>query len=182
MSTEHASAADERLAEPAPTGDGRGLQLAYAYLNRRERTTAEVRARLARAEVPQDEIDAVLGELTEYGYLDDARYARLFVEDKRTLEQWGEQRIARGLRERGITADLIRAALSLKDAAAGEGGPGEGQAQSELDRAVSVLERRFPAGVQKPRDRERAFGVLMRKGYESEVASAAVRAWVTSTR
>jgi len=77
---------------------GRGLALAYRFLNRRERSVSEVRERLERAEIPGDEIESVISELLEYGYLDDTRYARVFAEDKRTLDQWGADRIARTLR------------------------------------------------------------------------------------
>ena len=72
---------------------------------------AEVRARLERAEVRAEEIDEVIAELLEFGYLDDARYARVFTQDKRALEAWGNERIARSLRERGIERELIEAAL-----------------------------------------------------------------------
>ncbi len=72
--------------------------------------------RFARAwSVPRfltDEIDAAIAELLEFGYLDDARYARVFTQDKRTLEAWGNERIARGLRERGVERELIEAALA----------------------------------------------------------------------
>lgn len=161
---------DESIStSPSQTGCERGLQLAYAYLNRRERTTAEVKAHLAKAQLPRDEIEATVGILAEYGYLDDARYARLFTEDKRTLELWGEQRIARALRERGITTTLIDAALN------GELETSE-RAERELKRAIAVLRHRFPASAPQPHDRERAFRALRRKGYCSETASAAIRA------
>jgi regulatory protein len=148
--------------EPQVTETGKGFGIAYAYLNRRERTEAEVRARLERGEVDSAEIELVIAELLELGYLDDARYARVFTEDKRSLEAWGNERIARSLREHGVERGLIEAALAEDD---------------ELDRAVAFLSRRFPAGPAEPRDRERAFGVLARKGYESETASDAVREW-----
>jgi regulatory protein len=175
--------------EPETGETGRGLALAYAFLNRRERTVAEVRARLEKAGIRGEEIDAAVAELVELGYLDDARYARVFVQDKRTLEAWGSERIARALRERGVERALVEAAL------AGAGGGGEqawgdqqwaaqdwadeewGGARGELGRAVALLLQRFPGGPAEPRDRERAFGVLARKGYESETAGDAVREW-----
>ena len=40
-------------------------------------------------------IDAVLGELCEQGYLDDARFAQRFAEDRRRLDGWGAERIER---------------------------------------------------------------------------------------
>jgi regulatory protein len=160
-STRKLSKQPERDREDSPPSD-KGFGVAYAFLNKRERTEAEVRARLERAEVRGEEIDVVIVELLEFGYIDDARYARVFTEDKRTLEAWGNERISRALRERGVERELIEAALA-------EGG--------ELDRAIALLGQRFPAGPAEPRDRERAFGMLARKGYESETASDAIREW-----
>jgi regulatory protein len=141
------------------------LSVAFAYLNRRERTVAEVRAKLEGAEFGDGEIELVITELLELNMLDDRRYARMFVEDKRTLEQWGIERISRTLSERGIDRELIAEALA------------DEPSENELARAVELLGQRFPAPPQEWRDRERAFGVLVRKGYDTEIASDAVRAW-----
>jgi regulatory protein len=168
---------------------GRGFQAAYTYLNRRVRTVAEVRSRLEKAEIPPDEIEVVLAELLEFGYLDDARYARVFTQDKRALDAWGNERIARVLRERGVDRELVEAALAeLSEVASPDvvGGAVDGAdgrdwddaADGEFARAVALLLRRFPAGPAEQRDRERAFGMLARKGYESETAADAVREWV----
>lgn len=160
---------------------GRGFQVAYAYLNRRERTVAEVRSRLEKAEIAPDEIDVVVAELLEFGSLDDARYAQMFTQDKRALEAWGNDRIARVLRERGVDREIVEAALAEPDGAtsvdAGAGRDRDDVADGELARAVALLVRRFPAGPAEGRDRERAFGVLARKGYESDMAADAVREW-----
>lgn len=150
----------------------RALELAYAHLNRRDRTISEVRAHLERKGVctrrRQDAIDV----LCEQGVLDDERFARLFVADKRELEQWGSERIRRGLLTRGIDRELAETALEgIVDA------PGE---ESELDRAMALLRRRFPQPPEDRRDRERALGVLLRKGYDSELALDAVAAYARS--
>jgi len=148
---------------------GRALVVAYAYLNRRERTVAELRARLEReGDIAAAEIDAVVAQLLDYGYLDDRRYARLFTQDKRTLEHWGEERIMRALHERGIDRELIDQALA-ESASDGR--------LTGAQRALELLWQRFSAGPLQPRDRDRAFGVLARKGYDSETAAEAVRAW-----
>jgi regulatory protein len=160
---------------------GRGFHVAYAYLNRRERTVAEVRSRLEKAEIAPDEIEVVLAELLEFGSLDDAHYAQMFAQDKRALEAWGNDRIARVLRERGVDRELVETALAEADGAASvAAGPGcdwDDIADGELARAIALLVRRFPAGPAEGRDRERAFGVLARKGYESDMAADAVREW-----
>jgi regulatory protein len=145
----------------------------------------EVRSLLQRAEIGPDAIDATVRELVGYGYVDDARYARLFAQDRRTLDRWGADRIVRALRQRGVERDLITAAL--EDQCGDELGQGGGelgqcggelgQCGGELGRAIALLNERFPAGPGSERDRSRAFGVLARKGYESEIAADAVRAW-----
>jgi regulatory protein len=177
--------ADERSAPAGGVGAAgseeqlqRALELGYAYLNRRDRTVNEVRLQLQRNGISEDLSEAVIGTLTEQHLLDDARFARLFVSDKRELEQWGSERIRRGLLARGIDRHLADAAL---DADAGvPGGEGDGAwgdvQESELDRALDVLRRRFPTPPEDRRERERALGVLLRKGYESELALDALAA------
>jgi regulatory protein len=164
------------------TGPARALELAHRFISRRERTEMEVRGRLQRADVRPDEIEAAVRELVELGYVDDARYARLFTEDRRSLDAWGSDRIAKALRQRGVSRDLITAALeSGSDGAPGSAPDGGDHwphpSEVELQRAVALLAERFPAGPACDRDRSRAFGVLARKGYESETAANAVRAW-----
>jgi regulatory protein len=139
--------------------EARAVQLAYAYLNKRDRTEAEVRAYLSRRELPDADSDAAVNELVELGYIDDARYARLFAEDKRALEQWGSDRIRRSLAERGVDRELIEAALAEVDADT-----------DELSRALVLLRQRFPEPPVDRRDRDRAIGVLVRKGFDTEVA------------
>ena len=159
-------------AEPAAAGReaapaGRGAAIAYAFINRRERTVSEVRERLARAEVSEAEAESVLDELISFGYLDDARYARLYAQDRQALDSWGRERIARALAQRGVAGELIEAAL----AAAGA------DDAAERARAVGLLDERFPTGPREQRDRERAYGLLVRRGYDSEAAADAVREW-----
>jgi regulatory protein len=116
-------------------------------------------------------VDAVVEELLAEGALDDRRFVRLFVQDKRELEQWGSDRIRRGLEARGIERELAEEAL----AGAGDS-DSEGADDDELGRAVSLLRRRFAAPPRERRERERALGVLLRKGYEYELALDAIRA------
>jgi regulatory protein len=149
------------------TGDRqqRALQIAYRYLNRRERTQAEVRRRLASDGVDGPAIEATIANLSEQGLLDDARFARLFIEDKRELEDWGSDRIRRALLERGIERGIVEQALRDDDG------------DSELTRALALLRRRFPTPPRDRRERDRALGVLLRKGYDSELAVEALGAY-----
>jgi regulatory protein len=141
------------------------LDLGYRYLGKRDRTEAEVRRHLAAKDVDEASIDGALEALLRQGYVDDTRYARTFAEDRRDLDDWGPQRIARRLLALGVDADLVSQALCDRDA------------QSELAAAVGLLRRRCATVPASDRERERAVGILVRKGHDLELAYDAVRAF-----
>lgn len=140
----------------------RALELAYGYLNRRDRTVSEVRQHLLSREVDEASAAAAIEELVEQGTVDDVRFARLYVQDKRELEQWGRERIRRGLVARGIDPELVEVSLE--------------KTPSELTRALGLLRQKFPQPPHGRRERERALGLLLRKGYEPELALEALHA------
>jgi regulatory protein len=142
--------------------------VAWRALNRRDHTVAEIARVLARKRVEPAVIDSVVGELCEQGYLDDERFAQRFADDRRRLDGWGAERIERKLSELGIDRDLVAAAVGCQGA------------DEELDAAVALLERRFPVPPETPRDCERALGMLIRKGYELELAHDAIRRHIGS--
>lgn len=147
------------------------LQAAYRYLDRRERTASEMRRWLRRGGFDGAVIDRTLAALSEHGSLDDQRFARLFTADKRELEHWGSERIRRTLSARGVDSQTIDEALTEPE-------HGELQPfQVELDRALELLRRRVPTPPQNRRERDRALGVLIRKGYEPELALDALAAY-----
>jgi regulatory protein len=136
---------------------------AWKALNRRERTVAEMARLLAGKRVDPDVIDEVVGELIEQGYLDDASFAQRFTEDRRRLDGWGAERIERRLRALGIAPDAVGAAVGTRGH------------EEELAAAVALLRRRYPVPPSTPREAERALGMLVRKGYELELAHDALR-------
>lgn len=161
--------AAERRPQTNEEREAQALAWALAYVNRRERTSVELRAQLARKGVSDSTADSVVQELIALRLVDDARFAEMFVTDKRTLEQWGSERIRRGLAERGVDRELAERALAACDG-------GEEEPQTELDRALALLRRRFPEPPRERRDRDRALSMLLRKGYESELALDALAA------
>ncbi len=142
----------------------RARALAYKAVGSRERTEAELRTFLERKRVEPGAIDDAVGELEAAGFLDDARFALRFAEDKRSLERWGTERIARELHRRGVAPEHVEHALS-----------GWGR-QEELEAALELLGRRMPLMPGDDRERDRAWRLLVRRGYEPELAYEAVRA------
>ena len=109
--------------------------------------------------------DAAIAELERLDYLDDARFAQRFAEDRRRLDAWGAERIERRLLALGVASDLAAGA-----AAAGE-------EHDELGAAITLLRTRIRRPPESDRERDRALGLLARRGYELELAYDAVRAF-----
>lgn len=123
---------------------------------------AEVRAFLERKEVEEPCIEYALGELQDAGALDDARFARLLAEDKRSIDGWGAARIDRELRRRGVPDHLAEQERGRHDR------------DDELRAAVALLDQKLPPATD-DRTRDKAWRMLVRKGYEPELAYDAVR-------
>lgn len=141
----------------------RALEAALRAVASRERTEQELRDFLARRKFEPDVIDDVVAAVREEGLVDDAGYARRYAEDRRLLDQWGNERIARDLARRGVERELVDAALA-----------GHGRSD-ELAVAIELLDRRFPMPFDGDRERDKAWRMLVRRGYEPEVAYDAVR-------
>jgi regulatory protein len=147
--------------EPDPVEHARGL--AWRSLNKRDRTVDEVGGMLLGKRVEPAVADQVVTELIELGYLDDARYAERFAEDRRRLDGWGSERIARRLRELGVDQESIAAAVAAQGT------------EAEMSAALELLRRRCPAPPTTRVERDRALGILIRRGYAPELALDALR-------
>lgn len=141
------------------------LERAFKFIAKRERTVAGVRARLERDGIAEPIIAEVVAQMVADGYLSDQRFAALYAEDRRAIDGWGNERIITNLREMGVSADII-------DAVVGSRGHSE-----QVDDAIRVLDQRVGVKPQDDRERERALGILARRGYSLEIAYDAVRAF-----
>ena len=141
----------------------RARALAWRSLNKRDRTVDEVGGMLLGKRVEPAVADQVVTELIELGYLDDARYAERFAEDRRSLDAWGSDRIARRLRELGVDPEAIAAAVAAQEP------------QEDLAAARELLRLRCPAQPTTRAERDRALGILVRRGYAPELALDALR-------
>ena len=141
----------------------RAFDLAGRALSVRDRSVAELRTYLEGKRVEPEAIDAVVAELERTGILDDARYAERYAEDRRELRGWGPERIGQDLSRRGVPAgaDRVGARAAHRD--------------DELAAARDVLSERFGA-LEDDRTRNRAWQLLVRRGFDAELAYDAVRA------
>jgi regulatory protein len=137
-------------------------ELALKALGYKERTESELRRWLRERGVEDAEIEEVIALLAEAGAIDDASFARRYAADKRLLAGWGPDRIAKALEGRGVDRAHIDAALGGEDESA------------QLERATALLLGRGISCATE-RERDRALGLLVRRGYPLELAYEAVR-------
>lgn len=138
------------------------LAAALAAIGRKERTESEMREWLVEREAEPEEADRVMACLVENLAIDDKRFANGYAEDKRRLAGWGRDRIESALIKRGVPRHLIAGAL------AGD------EDESEVDRATRVLLGKA-SELATDRGRQRALGLLARRGFSAEDAYAAIR-------
>ncbi len=158
------SAADTARERVAGEPLDEALAHCYRHLGSRDHSVAELRARLERAKLEASTIEQALSIVSEQGYLDDTRYARGLIEDRRNIDGWGVDRIRARLQRAGIDGELIDELLARFDTAA------------ELAAAQALLERRARVSLRGDDERRRAFAILIRAGYDSDVAYDAIRA------
>lgn len=141
---------------------------ALQYLARREYSRAELRAKLL-PYVPTEEdfeqsqpadLDALLDDLTARGWLSDARATTQLVCAKRS--RFGTQRITHELRQKGISEELISAALpELKE--------------SELAAAREVWQRKFGTTPQDAKEKAKQMRFMQSRGFSMEVIFKVLR-------
>jgi regulatory protein len=153
------------------------LEAAARFLEARSRSESEVRRRLTRAGYRSDLVDTAIARLAELGMLDDAVFARAWVESRDRARPRGERAIREELRQKGVDRSVVDSILDERRAGADPevGSPDRLAAERLLARNERSLAR-----VTDPRQRrQRAYALLARNGFDPEtcreVAAMAAR-------
>jgi regulatory protein len=129
------------------------------------RTQAELATALHRRGVPDDAAEAVLARFTEVKLIDDATFARAWVESRHHSRGLAGRALSAELRRKGVPQEDITSALEELDP------------DQELATARELVARRIPAtrGQPGPARMRKLTGVLARKGYGPALAYRVVR-------
>jgi len=129
------------------------------------RTRAQLAETLRRRGVPDDAAEAVLGRFTEVGLIDDATFARAWVESRHYGRGLGRRALAAELNQRGVEREDIQEAVAKLSP------------ETELSTARSLVERRLraTAGLPAQARLRRLVGMLARKGYPAGLSYRVVR-------
>ena len=141
----------------------RATEAALVFLGYRPRSEKEVRDRLRRGGYEQDAIEHAIARLHEWRYLDDADFARRWVENRTAHRPRGRRLLQQELRHKGIDGEIARDAID--DAELDETGAAE-----------ALARRRLPsyAGDEPAAIRRRLSAYLARRGYGYDVIRVAL--------
>lgn len=146
------------------------LEAALRFLEPRPRSIGEVRRRLTRVGYRDDLVEGAIARLVDLGMLDDQAFARSWIESRDRARPRGERALRSELAQKGIDRLVVDASIDEREAESPDADAAA--AQRVLARHAHALDR-----VGDPRARrQRAYQLLARNGFDSEVALAAIRA------
>ncbi len=145
---------------------------AWALLARKPRSRTELRRALLQRKFPAKTIDATLDRIEELGHLDDANFARQFVDQHAMTGKSGPRLVREQLAAKGVAREVVEKAVA----------PLNDREHQEAN-ARTLLEkwnrRSKPEDLRKRQ--QAAAGWLMRRGFDPDIVWELVREVVGGT-
>jgi regulatory protein len=126
------------------------------------RTRVELERKLTQAEAPPEVVAQVLDRLTVVGLVDDAAFAQAYVRSGVAVRRRGTRSLRSELRGRGVSDDDIESAADEVDE------------DTERATALALASRRAPSLARFAPEvrRRRLMGLLLRRGFSSNIVSS----------
>lgn len=127
------------------------------YLGYSERTELQLRQYLIKREYDGEIIDNVCAWAVENGFVDDVRFAEIFVKSHTERNPLASVRIKMELRAKGVSSEIIEQVLAIRDD------------ESMFDELVKIIRMKY-GKLPRRKAYGRATGYLNRRGFSSELA------------
>jgi regulatory protein len=135
----------------------KAYNLTLSYVARRPRSEWELRDYFRRKDIDEDAGEQILARLKNFGYIDDAKFARSWVENRRLLKPVSRRRLMLELRQKHVADDIVRQIL-------------EDDETTDSDTLVQLVERKRKQS--RYQDDTKLMQYLVRQGYSySDVKS-----------
>lgn len=139
------------------------LDKALHFLSATRKTEREIRTYLTKKGYLPAVIEYVIEKLREYGFINDGEYAEAYTES--AAKRKGGRLIRMELKNKGLSDEAIDGALSELDS------------EQELETAKRILEKYMRGKTADKETLQKAYRYLMSKGFDYEVAKAAIDAY-----
>lgn len=153
------------MSEPDADPENVARSIALRKLAAAPQTRAQLDDAMARRGVPAEIRARVLDRFDDVGLIDDAMFARMWVESRHAGRGLAKKALAHELRRRGVDSALV-------DDAVGELAPEQEEATA---RALVARKLRSTRGLDPAARTRRLAGMLARKGYPAGLAFRIVR-------
>jgi len=157
----------EDAAAQGPEADPESVarKLLLDTLTGQARSRQELADKLAKKHVPDDVATRLLDRFEEVGLVDDAAFARAWIQSRATGKGLARRALSQELRRKGVDDETVREALEELD-------PDD---EREAARALVRKRLRSMRGLDETVATRRLVGMLARKGHSPGVAYAVVR-------
>jgi regulatory protein len=157
---------DEDRENAAENPEARARQVCLTLLTLAPRTRAQLAEALRKRDIPDEVAEEVLGRFQDVGLIDDAAFARSWVESRHHSRGLAGRALSAELRQRGVAPDEIRAAIDEQLSP-----------DAEVGAARRLVERRIAGtrGLPAEQRTRRLAGMLARKGYPPGLAYRVIR-------
>ena len=156
------------------------VEAAAAFLGVRPRSIDETRRRLRHLGYRPDLVEVVIELLSKLGYLDDAEFARVWVESRDRARPRGAIALRRELALKGVDRAIVDAVLDERESGssgAWDAAPPSDSQTPDEEAADRLLARKSATLAREtdPRKRhQKAYALLARNGFSPDVIGAAI--------
>jgi regulatory protein len=142
-----------------------GRDICLRMLTTAPRTRAQLADAMRRRGVSDDVVDSVLDRFTDAGLIDDAVFAKAWVESRHHGRGLSRRSLSAELRQRGVDSDDITEAVETLDP------------EQEVATATQLVQRKLAATRGQPADARvrKVASMLARKGYSPGLAFRLIR-------
>jgi regulatory protein len=156
---------DEVVRGPEADPESVARKILLDQLTGQARSRKELADKLAKKLVPEEIATRLLDRFEEVGLIDDAAFARLWVESRQSGKGLARRALAQELRRKGVADEVAREALDEVDP----------EDEAAAARALVAKKLRSMTRLDTPTKTRRLVAMLARKGYPPGLAMSVVR-------
>ena len=151
---------------PPRDPEARARQICLRLLTMAPRTRSQLADALRAKDIPDEAANEVLSRFEDVGLIDDAAFARAWVESRHHSRGLAGRALSAELKQRGVAPDEIRAAIDEQLSP-----------ESEAAAARRLIEAKLAStrGLTAEQRTRRLAGLLARRGYPAGVAFRVIR-------
>lgn len=137
---------------------------AMNLLIKKDYTEAGIRRKLSEGYYNEQQIDETVDYLKKYGYIDDERYIKNYVSIH--IQSKPKRKIVEKLIEKGVSKELLEYCIENFYEEESE----LTKVPNEMELGKKLLDKKKYDIENNPKDRQKAFGYLVRHGIQNEIA------------